>query len=87
MKPTVSEKQNLEKQQTMVNEESQEIDILKEQIESTHVDRHSQLSIDSYNILADDYNARLGKFKISSNALQRNINNYNSKVSSVRLIL
>lgn len=82
LEPTVSEKQNLEQQQTIVNEESQEIDMLNKQIETTHVDHSSQESIDSYNMLVNNYNARLGEFKISSNALQRNINNYNSKVNN-----
>lgn len=81
LEPTIFEKQDIERQQNILNNERQDVEVLKNQIETMHVDRYSQESIDSYNMLVNKYNIRLEEFNINVNALQKKIDNYNSKVN------
>jgi hypothetical protein len=82
LKPSLYEKQNIERQQRSLNTESDELDVLKSQIESDYVDQYSQNSINRHNGLVDDYNSRLIQFRSDANNLQRRIDNFNSQINN-----
>ncbi len=82
LKPSIVEKQDIERQQRILNKESDALDLLKTQIETDYVDHYSQSSVNQHNMLVRDYNSRLEMFRINVSNLQRRIDNYNAKITN-----
>lgn len=82
LKPSIFEKQDIERQQRILNSESDALDLLKTQIETDYVDHYSQSSVNQHNMMVRDYNSRLKIFRINDSNLQRKIDNYNAQVNN-----
>jgi hypothetical protein len=82
LKPSIVEKQDIERQQRILKNESDAIDLLKTQIETDYVDNYSQSSVNQHNMLVRDYNSRLKMFRMNVSNMQRKIDNYNAQVNT-----
>lgn len=82
LNPNVFEKQDIERQQRILNGERDALDLLKRQIETDYVDNYSRDSVNQHNMLVSDYNSRLEIFRLNVGNMQRRIDNYNARVNN-----
>lgn len=82
LKPSLAEKDDIERQQRIIDAENHYLNLSRTQIDTTDVDQYSQVSINGYNALISDYNSRLERFRINSDHLQSRIDNYNVGITA-----
>lgn len=81
LKPSLVEKDDIERRQRFLDAENNNLSVLKRQIDFTNVDQYSQASVDEYNALISDYDSRLEVLRINTNSLQNRIDDYNAKIA------
>lgn len=82
LKPSLVKKEDIERQQRIQDAESDNLNLLKTQIDATDIDQYSQISVNEYNAVISDYNSRLEVFRINTNNLQSRIDNYNAEINA-----
>lgn len=82
LKPSLVKKEDIERQQRIQDTESDNLNLLKTQIDATDIDQYSQISVNEYNAVISDYNSRLEVFRINTNNLQSRIDNYNAEINA-----
>jgi hypothetical protein len=73
----------IEAEQAAMERRSSELSILRTRIESSSVNSYSsQMAINQYNGLVDQYNSLLTSYQADSAGLKMKINQFNAQVSS-----
>ncbi len=85
--PTSYEKSQIESEKTILQIDERELEQLRNDIDSTIIDRSSQYSIDQYNMTINEYNSKLEDYKLRARLYKGKISTYNAKIDSYNTYL
>lgn len=87
MEPSILDKISIDKDEKALDDTAKSIEVLRNRIKTTSVNKHSQTSIDNYNNMVNEHNSKLRSFNKTLKQYKTNLQQFNAGVDKYNAYL